>query len=158
MSAGHADGVVDEAAPAAPPFSAAYEAALSNLALNDPFMNLTSLLSDTTGVRTSSEPTSAPSSLVISQAAIANGSTAPSPVYAAQLGPQDIAAIRAFLRELTTQSLVPWMEGRIREWHEIFNSSRRGITGRLFGAGRKFFGSAPAAKGPGQSGYNSIRG
>jgi hypothetical protein len=118
-------------------------------------MNLPDLLSDVTIIRTASEFTTAPSQLVISHPPSGLGT----PDYARQLAPQDIVAIRGFLRELTTQSLIPWMEGRIREWNEIFNNSRRGITGRLFGAGRKFFGSGQAQKaGGGAAGYNAVRG
>ncbi len=150
--------------PETPPFAQAYATALSNLALNDPFMNLTNLLSDTTSIREVSEYTTAPSSLVLSDSANtlptgAYPTSGRATEYARCLSPQDIVAIRGFLRELTTQSLIPWMEGRIREWNEIFNNSRRGITGRLFGAGRKFFGSGSTGnKGNAGSGYNSVRG
>ncbi|TXT10913.1 hypothetical protein VHUM_01664 [Vanrija humicola] len=79
--------------------------------------------------------------------------------YAARLSPEDIQRLIALVRELVVQSLVPWMEARVREWNEAYQSSKRGLTGRLFGAGRKLFGSRPQSPAPaGAGGYNSIKG
>ncbi|KAL1410386.1 hypothetical protein Q8F55_004396 [Vanrija albida] len=79
--------------------------------------------------------------------------------YAGRLSPDDIQRLIALVRELVIQSLVPWMEARVREWNEAYQSNKRGITGRLFGAGRKLFGSRPQSPAPaGGGGYNAIKG
>jgi hypothetical protein len=80
--------------------------------------------------------------------------------YGAAMDFSDAQRLAALIRELVVQSLVPWMEGRVREWNETYLANRRGITGRLFGAGRKFFGSRPASPAPGQNvgGYNTVKG
>jgi hypothetical protein len=81
-------------------------------------------------------------------------------LYGAKLSAEDTQRLVALVRELVVQSLVPWMEARIREWNEVWQSNRRGITGRLFGAGRKFFGSRPASPAVGAApvGYNTVKG
>ena len=81
-----------------------------------------------------------------------------SKVYGARLSGEDTTRLVALVKELVTQSLVPWMEARIREWNEVWHSNRRGITGRLFGAGRKFFSSRPNSPAPNAQGYNSVKG
>lgn len=80
--------------------------------------------------------------------------------YAQKLTPDDVNRLIAVVRELVVQSLVPWMEARVREWNETYQSNKRGITGRLFGAGRKLFGnSRPSSPSPsGQTGYNAVKG
>ncbi|WVR03860.1 hypothetical protein IAU60_000858 [Kwoniella sp. DSM 27419] len=81
-------------------------------------------------------------------------------LYAAKMTADDTQRLAALVRELVVQSLVPWMEARIREWNEVYHANRRGITGRLFGAGRKFFGSRPSSPAPGTTatGYNVVKG
>lgn len=130
-----------------PPFHEAYSQALSDISRNDPFKNLTQVLAEDI-------------SLEVSSSKICARLQPPSAeLYARHLREEDILAIRLFLRELTTQSIVPWMEARVREWTEIYSNSRRGITGRLFGAGKKFFGGGTkSVASSGGSGYNSIRG
>ncbi len=140
-----------------PPFSDLYTSALSNLSLNDPFLNLTPLLSDTSKlIDTPIEARMyAPSGICVREE---SGQAGPDKVkYGQLLSEQDTINIRAFLKELTSQSLIPWMEARVREWNEVFSNSRRGITGRLFGAGRKFFGGGKPPPSSGM-GYNTIRG
>lgn len=85
---------------------------------------------------------------------------APPKTYASLLTSDDIQRLMALVRELVVQSLVPWMEARIREWNEAYQSSRRGLTGRLFGAGRKLFSSRPSSPSTtsGPAGYNAIKG
>lgn len=80
--------------------------------------------------------------------------------YAGKLTSDDVQRMIALVRELVVQSLVPWMEARIREWNEAYQSSRRGLTGRIFGAGRKLFSSRPSSPSTtsGPAGYNSIKG
>ncbi|WWC68664.1 uncharacterized protein I206_102596 [Kwoniella pini CBS 10737] len=81
-------------------------------------------------------------------------------LYGHKLTAEDTQRLAALVREIVVQSLIPWMEARIREWNEVYHSNRRGITGRLFGAGRKFFGSRPNSPSPGTTptGYNTIKG
>lgn len=80
--------------------------------------------------------------------------------YAQKLTPEDVGRLVALVRELVVQSLVPWMEARVREWNEAYQTNKRGITGRLFGAGRKLFGSSrPSSPSPtAQTGYNAVKG
>lgn len=114
---------------------------------------------------------SALSSLTLSPLAAASlleeGDTPASPtkpprrkLYGARLTAEDTQRLAALVRELVVQSLVPWMEARVREWNEVWQTNRRGLTGRLFGAGRKLFGSRPASPAPGaaSTGYNAVKG
>ena len=81
-------------------------------------------------------------------------------LYGAKLKAEDTQRLAALVRELVLQSLVPWMEARVREWNEVWHTHRRGITGRLFGAGRKLFSSRPSSPSPNapQTGYNTVKG
>ncbi|KAL8963161.1 MAG: hypothetical protein Q9193_000530 [Seirophora villosa] len=56
----------------------------------------------------------------------------------------DAAAIESFIRELVTQSIIPFMEGRIVTWNEQVASRRRGIGGRFMSLSKRWtgFGSA----------------
>jgi len=78
----------------------------------------------------------------------------------------DVTAIRAFVRELVAQSVVPHMENRIAVWNEQFASRRRGISGRFMSLSKKWtgFGSAsrnsPIISGPGggvSGNYDSLQ-
>jgi hypothetical protein len=60
--------------------------------------------------------------------------------YARHLGKEDISNIRDCIRQLVIQSVIPWMEARVREWNEVFIHSRKGLAGKLLGAGKKLFG------------------
>ena len=83
----------------------------------------------------------------------------PPRAYASRLSAEDITRICALVKELVTQSVVPWMEARVREWNELWHSNRRGLTGRLFGAGRKLFSSRPNSPSPNATlGYNVVKG
>lgn len=55
---------------------------------------------------------------------------------------EDIKRLRAFVRELVAQSLIPWMERCVLHWNDSVAASRKGLTGRLFGARRKLFGQS----------------
>lgn len=93
-------------------------------------------------------------------AAAESGGQAPRS-YAQRLSSEDVDRLIAVVRELVVQSLVPWMEARVREWNEAYQSNRRGLTGRLFGAGRKLFGtSRPSSPSPaaGHAVYNPAKG
>ncbi|WRT65667.1 uncharacterized protein IL334_002612 [Kwoniella shivajii] len=107
----------------------------------------------------------AAASASLGETAVSNTPFSPSrPVrrklYGSKLSAEDTQRLAALVRELVGQSLVPWMEARVREWNEVYHANRRGITGRLFGAGRKFFGSRPNSPAPGTSptGYNAVKG
>ena len=62
------------------------------------------------------------------------------------LGNKDVLAIRIFLRDLVVMSLVPWMERNVQSWNESLAASRRGLTGRLFNVGRKYFGGSSSGR------------
>lgn len=53
----------------------------------------------------------------------------------------DIEKCNIFLREFATQSLIPYMERQMQIWNEQVANMRRGLTGRLFQAGKKYFGN-----------------
>ena len=79
------------------------------------------------------------------------------------LGLEDVKRIKTFLRDFTVQSLVPWMEKNVTQWNDQVGhlyqralpkphvpshqlaANRRGIAGRLFSAGRRYFGSRPSS-------------
>lgn len=61
--------------------------------------------------------------------------------YGQYLTPDHIDKTKLMVKELVTQSLVPFMERNIQHWNEQVASARRGITGRLFGASRRLFGT-----------------
>ncbi|KAH8688080.1 cis-golgi transport protein particle complex subunit [Ilyonectria robusta] len=55
----------------------------------------------------------------------------------------DATAIRTFVREMVTQSIVPTMERHVSIWNDQVASRRRGITGRFMNLSRKWtFGSS----------------
>ena len=79
----------------------------------------------------------------------------------------DVAVIRTFIREMVTQSIVPFMEGKVMTWNDQVASRRRGISGRFMSLSKRWtgFGSARGSKSSSSSGsgtpgsnYNSIQG
>ncbi|KAK0534038.1 hypothetical protein OC835_002828 [Tilletia horrida] len=79
--------------------------------------------------------------------------------FGAALDDEDVRRLKAFLREFTAQSLVPHVEKCVQVWNEQVAASRRGITGKLFGAGRRMFGAArttPAGQPPGFDAHRQI--
>ncbi|KAH6889114.1 ER-golgi trafficking TRAPP I complex 85 kDa subunit-domain-containing protein [Thelonectria olida] len=50
----------------------------------------------------------------------------------------DVTAIRTFVREMVTQSIVPTMERHVSIWNDQVASRRRGITGRFMNLSRKW--------------------
>ena len=73
----------------------------------------------------------------------------------------DTTVIKSFVREMVTQSIIPFVEGRITTWNDQVASRRRGLSGRFmsfskrwtaFGSGRA---SKTAAAGPAGSNYNA---
>ncbi|RMZ84797.1 hypothetical protein DV737_g913, partial [Chaetothyriales sp. CBS 132003] len=79
----------------------------------------------------------------------------------------DAAAIRTFVRELVTQSVVPHMEQRIALWNEQIASRRRGISGRFMSISKRWAGigssarhsssSSGAGAGTGNGNYDSLQ-
>ncbi|KAM0793278.1 hypothetical protein ACM66B_000739 [Microbotryomycetes sp. NB124-2] len=92
----------------------------------------------------------------------------PSPAprsFGAELSDDDVRSLKVFVREMVVQSIIPWMERSIVVGAEQFAASKRSIGGRLFSAGRKYFGSAassrsgsPVSASGAQLGFNSTRG
>lgn len=81
----------------------------------------------------------------------------------------DVQAIKAFVRELTAQSIIPHMESRISLWNDQIASRRRGISGRFMSLSKRWGGlslptsrsGTPPLNAPpaGQSGnYDSLNG
>ncbi|GAO50964.1 hypothetical protein SAICODRAFT_55322 [Saitoella complicata NRRL Y-17804] len=58
----------------------------------------------------------------------------------------DADALKAFVRHLTTEALVPFMERQIQTWDQTIVGPRRGLTGRLSSLSRRYFGSAPSTR------------
>jgi hypothetical protein len=75
----------------------------------------------------------------------------------------DAAALRAFIREMVTQSIIPSMERASATWNDQVASRRRGFSGRFMSLSKRFttFGgrnsSGPALGGAG-SNYDSLQG
>lgn len=61
------------------------------------------------------------------------------------LSDEDVKGIATFVRDMATQSLLPHMENSVTALNEQVAASRRGLTGRLFSAGRKYFSSGSTA-------------
>ncbi|KAJ3326413.1 Trafficking protein particle complex 8, partial [Gonapodya sp. JEL0774] len=61
---------------------------------------------------------------------------------------EDFKAVEDFVREFAAQSVVPFMERTVQTLNEQVASSRRGLTGRLFSAGRKYFGGIGGSPSP----------
>ncbi|KAK7208116.1 ER-golgi trafficking TRAPP I complex 85 kDa subunit-domain-containing protein [Myxozyma melibiosi] len=64
---------------------------------------------------------------------------------------EDASNLQAFVREMTVQSLIPFMERCVNTWNDQIASSRRGLTGRFFSASRRFLGTNSRAAGAGAS-------
>ncbi|KAG5956858.1 hypothetical protein E4U58_006359 [Claviceps cyperi] len=58
----------------------------------------------------------------------------------------DAIAIRTFVRELVTQSIIPTMERHISVWNDQVASRRKGITGRFINLSRKWTGFGTGAR------------
>lgn len=64
-----------------------------------------------------------------------------------QLHTEDYDSLRNMVRELVVQSVIPFMERCVNTWNDQIASSRRSITGRFFGASRKYFSSSTKSSG-----------
>ncbi|KAJ9473896.1 Trafficking protein particle complex III-specific subunit 85 [Pseudozyma hubeiensis] len=62
------------------------------------------------------------------------------PSVAKLLDLEDVKRIKGFIRELTAQSIVPFMERYVQHMGDHLANSRKGLTNRFFGASRKLFG------------------
>lgn len=105
--------------------------ALNDLIYVNPFARLNEILDDDVTVQK------------VSARLIVKTSFAKSPQthYARYLDEKDIGRIQQCIRVLVVQSIIPWMEARVREWNETFELNRNGMTSNLFEASKKFFGS-----------------
>lgn len=58
----------------------------------------------------------------------------------------DATAVKGFVREMVTQSLIPFMEGRVTTWNDQVASRRRGISARFMSLSKRIagFGSSKA--------------
>ena len=73
-------------------------------------------------------------------ASIPTDANAPPVVFVGHfLSEEDLRGVSTFIRELIVQSILPYMESRVSALNEQVAASRRGLTGRLFTAGRKYF-------------------
>ncbi|MCJ1288387.1 hypothetical protein MMC26_007743 [Xylographa opegraphella] len=79
----------------------------------------------------------------------------------------DIAVIKTFVREMVTQSILPFMEGRVTIWNDQVASRRRGISGRFMSLSKRWtgLGSTKGNKGspsnpsaPSNSNYDATQG
>ncbi|CAO3630125.1 unnamed protein product [Cunninghamella blakesleeana] len=68
-------------------------------------------------------------------------SEVPNIKYGQYLTYDNIEGTKNMVKEFVVQSLVPFMERNIQHWNEQVASARRGLTGRLFGASRRLFGT-----------------
>ncbi|KAJ3330649.1 Trafficking protein particle complex 8 [Blyttiomyces sp. JEL0837] len=65
--------------------------------------------------------------------------------YGSLVSESDIRGFEAFVKEFLVQSVLPNMERKVQHWNEQVASSRRGLTARLFTAGRRYFGNQTRA-------------
>lgn len=73
------------------------------------------------------------------------------------LDENDVTRIEAYIREFVVKSLVPYLERSVQQLNEQVGSSRRGLTGRLLGAGRKWFGTRTPSDSTPTSGWDRER-
>lgn len=64
---------------------------------------------------------------------------------ASALDEEDVKRIKGFIRELTAQSIVPFMERYVQHMGDHLANSRKGLTNRFFGASRKLFGGVASS-------------
>jgi len=69
--------------------------------------------------------------------------------WGAALSMEDVQRLRAYVRELIIKSLIPFLESTVQHLGEQVAAQRKGLTGRLLGAGRKFFAGRTGAPAPG---------
>ncbi|KAJ1727778.1 hypothetical protein LPJ61_004399, partial [Coemansia biformis] len=74
-------------------------------------------------------------------------SARPDGAFGAMLTMRDVAALRDAVKQMMVRSIVPHMQYQIRLLSDQTAHERRGITGRLFSAGRRYFGASAKAGG-----------
>ncbi|PGH23722.1 hypothetical protein AJ80_02150 [Polytolypa hystricis UAMH7299] len=67
----------------------------------------------------------------------------------------DVTAIKAFVRELVAQSVIPHMENRVALWNDQVASKRRGLSGRFMSMSRRWTGFGSSSRSSGGSGISS---
>ena len=71
----------------------------------------------------------------------------------------DSTAIKSLLREMVTQSIVPFMESRVMTWNDQVASRRRGISGRFMSLSKRWTGFGTAKNtAPGLAGVSNPSG
>ncbi|KKZ67628.1 hypothetical protein EMCG_06688 [[Emmonsia] crescens] len=77
----------------------------------------------------------------------------------------DVTAIKAFIREMVAQSVIPHMENRVALWNDQVASRRRGLSGRFMSMSRRWAGFGASTKSPSGaygsssgSNYDSLQG
>ncbi|KAI5296533.1 hypothetical protein KEM52_000716 [Ascosphaera acerosa] len=70
----------------------------------------------------------------------------------------DVTALRAFVRELVAQSVVPHMESRVAIWNDQVASKRRGLSGKFMSISRRWAGLSPSTRSSSFSGGGSGNG
>lgn len=78
-----------------------------------------------------------------------NAQLSSSTPWGAALSMEDVQRLRAYVRELITKSLVPFLESTVQHLGEHVAAQRKGLTGRLLGASRKLFTGRTGAATPG---------
>ncbi|KAL2110209.1 hypothetical protein VUR80DRAFT_1468 [Thermomyces stellatus] len=70
----------------------------------------------------------------------------------------DATAIKTFVREMVTQSIIPTMERNVALWNENVASRRKGITGRLMTFSKKWTGFSSSSRSSNSYGSSSSSG
>ncbi|EEH44758.2 uncharacterized protein PADG_01047 [Paracoccidioides brasiliensis Pb18] len=77
----------------------------------------------------------------------------------------DLTAIKAFVREMVAQSVIPHMENRVALWNDQVASRRRGLSGRFMSMSRRWAGFGASTRSPSGtygagsgSNYDSLQG
>ena len=70
----------------------------------------------------------------------------------------DIVAIKALVRELVAQSVIPFMENRAAVWNDQVASRRRGLSGRFMSMSRRWAGFGSSRSGVSGSGSSGVSG
>ncbi|GAA5834924.1 hypothetical protein JCM11251_002063 [Rhodosporidiobolus azoricus] len=100
-------------------------------------------------------PTAPPAvSPIPAPSAVPEAEPLPSPDFVVpghELSEADLTVLNKFVREMVVQSVIPFMERSVIVGNEQFAASKRGIGGRLFSAGRKYFGGGSSSSAAGDA-------
>ncbi|KAJ2704145.1 hypothetical protein FB645_003509 [Coemansia sp. IMI 203386] len=100
---------------------------------------------DLIGASDSSERTKISGIWSNSRAALQPLAPVPEKVYGGMLTMRDVAALRDAVKQMMVRGVIPHMQYVVRQLSDHTANQRRGITGRLFSAGRRYFGNAGKA-------------